>query len=374
MWKIPLTDVDFDDREVEAIQSVIRSGWLSAGERVAEFERRFAEFVGVRHAIAVSNATAALHLVHVALGIGPGDEVILPSLHFVAGANSIVYAGGDPVFADIDSLDDLTISPDEIERLITPRTKAIQALHFAGFPCDMGAILEIARRRSLVVIEDACHAVGAAYDGKKCGAIGAAGCFSFYSNKNMTTGEGGMITTDDPEIAEKTRLLRCHGMTSTTHDRHRGNALSYDVVALGHNYRLDEIRAALGLVQLAKLEEGNARRERLACRYREQLRDVGVPFSKPHGQSSNHIFPIILDDGVPRAEFMLSLRKKGIQTSIHYPATHLLSFYRERADQEIRLPNTEQVSSREVTLPLFPTMSETQVDDVCEAVSDILRG
>lgn len=372
MWKIPLFDVNFDDAEVKSVSEAILSGWLSSGERVAEFEAKFAEYIGTKHAIAVTTGTAALHLAHVSLGIGPGDEVICPSLHFVAGPNSVVYTGADPVFTDITSLDDLTISPRDIEKNITPKTKAIQVMHFAGYPCDMGAIMNIAARRDLLVIEDACHAIGAQYGNQYCGTIGTIGCFSFFPNKNMTTGEGGMIVTNNPEIAAKIRLLRCHGMTTTTHERHRGEVSTYDVVALGNNYRLDEMRAAMGISQLEKLDNANARRTALAARYRQRLKGVSIPFPEPHGTSSHHIFPMILGEGVARPDFMLAMRDKGIQTSIHYPAAHQLSYYRERAWREVSLPVTEEAASREVTLPLFPTMDVAQVDYICDSVAEIL--
>ena len=232
MWKVPLFDIDFDATEAAAVQAVLRSGWLTMGEVSQRFERRFGEFIGVKHALAVSNGTAALHLACLAAGIGPDDEVICPSFTFVACANAILYSGGTPVFADITNALDLNVSPIDIEAKITQKTKALLVVHYAGFPCDMDSITELAGRYDLHIIEDCAHAPGTEYNGKKCGAIGHLGCFSFFSNKNMTTAEGGMITTDSDELAEKIRLLRCHGMSSQTLERHNGRTFAYDVVNL----------------------------------------------------------------------------------------------------------------------------------------------
>ena len=226
MWEIPLFDIGFNEKEMIAVQKVLSSGWLTMGEQTEMFEREFADFINVKHAIAVSNCTAALHLANLALGIGENDEVLCPSLSFVAGSNSIVYTGAKPVFADITDLSDFNISPVDIEKKVSARTKAIQIVHYAGNPCDMDHIMEIARKHGLSVIEDCAHAPGSEYNGRKCGAIGDIGCFSFFSNKNMTTAEGGMITTNSDDLAKKIKLMRSHGMTAMTLDRHKGRAFS----------------------------------------------------------------------------------------------------------------------------------------------------
>ncbi len=223
-WRVPLADVVVGDELVEAVLDVVRSGWWSMGPRVEEFEHAFADFTGAKHAIAVANGTAALHLALIAAGCGPGDEVVVPSLNFVAAANTIVHTGAEPVFCDIAGPGDLNLDPRDLESAVTERTKAVVVLHYGGHPCDMGAVLEIAGRHGLVVVEDAAHAPGAKYEGRSCGTIGAAGCFSFFSNKNLPVGEGGMIVTDDDELAGRLRLLRSHGMTTLTWDRHRGHA------------------------------------------------------------------------------------------------------------------------------------------------------
>lgn len=369
-WRIPLSDIDFDDNEALAVQNVIKSRWLTMGKVTQDFEASFAGYIQTKHAIAVTNATAALHLACLALGIGPGDEVIVPSLTFVATANAVRYVGATPVFADIISLDDLNISPTAINSLITSRTRAIIVVHYAGYPCDMPAILSIAKQHGLFVIEDDAHAVGSELNGRKLGTWGDIGCFSFFSNKNMTTGEGGMMTTDNDDLAQKFSRLRSHGMTSLTWDRHKGHAWSYDVVDLGYNYRIDEIRAALGLAQLAKVEKNNECRRHLSQLYRSELQkfvsQVNIPFQNHEGKTSAHIMPILLPKGTDREQFMGSMKKQGIQTSFHYPPVHTFTAY--NSDTKWNLPVTEEVASREVTLPLFPTMSVEDMDTVVSAV------
>lgn len=376
-WRVPLSDIDLDDAELAGVERVLRSRWLSMGPVTREFEAAFAQMVGVRHALAVSNGTTALHLAYAALGLGPGDEVIVPALTFVATANAILYTGATPVFADITSLDDLTVSPDDIAAKITPATRAIAVMHYGGYLCDMTAIRVLAERHGLAIVEDACHAPGATYQGRGAGALGTVGCFSFFANKNIAMGEGGMVVTDDDELAERIRLMRSHGMTTLTWDRHRGHAASYDVVRTGYNYRLDEIHAAIGLAQLAKLARNNARRGEIVAQYRaafDGLAGLRVPFAAPlpGSQPAYHIFPVILDEAVDRAAFMARLRELGIQSSIHYPPVHQFTAFRERT-QGVMLPLTEAVGRREVTLPLFPTMRDAQVAAVIDAVRGALQ-
>jgi dTDP-4-amino-4,6-dideoxygalactose transaminase len=370
MWEIPLFDIGFNEKEMIAVQKVLSSGWLTMGEQTEMFEREFADFINVKHAIAVSNCTAALHLANLSLNIGENDEVICPSLSFVAGSNSIVYTGAKPVFADITDLSDFNISPVDIEKKISARTKAIQIVHYAGNPCNMDHIMEIADKHGAYVIEDCAHAPGSEYNGRKCGTIGDIGCFSFFSNKNMTTAEGGMITTNNDGLAEKIKLMRSHGMTTMTLDRHKGRAFSYDVVELGYNYRIDEMRSAIGIVQLEKLEDDNIRRREIDQIYREGLADVcciKVPFNIKGDHSSHHIFPVLLDKEVSRQGFMEYLKKKGIQTSIHYPPIHLFDYYRRNFGyHEGMLSITEEVAEREVTLPLYPSMTDKDVNRVCD--------
>ena len=372
-WRVPLVDLAYGDEEKQAVLKVLDSHWLTMGGVTQQFEKEFARFVGAEHAVAVSNATVALHLACLAAGLGPGDEVIAPSLTFVATANAVLYTGAQVRFADIISETDLTLSPQAISALIGPRTKAIIVMHYAGFPCKMQAILEIASQHGLAVIEDAAHAAGAWLDGKHLGVWGDVGCFSFFSNKNLATGEGGMIVTNRSDLAEKARLLRSHAMTSVTWDRHQGRYYTYDVVELGYNYRIDEIRSALGLAQLEKLEVNNARRRAITRRYWDGLKNAGLvlPFHASDGAPgiipSCHIFPCLLPAEIERTRFIDAMRSEGIQTSIHYPPVHQLTYY-EKKYSPPRLPITETAASREVTLPLFPTMSDEQIEQVMSGV------
>ena len=369
-WKIPLSDIDLGNEEIEVAIEVLRSKWLSMGPVTQRFEEEFAEYLGVKHAFGVSNGTAALHIAHLVSGIKMGDEVIVPSLTFVATANSALYCGAKPVFADITGLDNFNISPDDILEKITNRTKAITMVHYSGDPCDMDAIMEIAEDYNLLVIEDAAHAPGAEYQGTKCGTIGDIGCFSFFANKNLVTGEGGMVVTNDDTLAEKIRIIRSQGMTTLTWNRHKGHAHSYDVVDMGFNYRINEIASAIGSVQLKKLGENNERRRKIVEEYRKKLKDISgisVPFKDHKEKPSCHIFPILLSESINRDEFMDGLKEKGIQTSIHYPPVHLFTYYRKMFGfKEGMLPKTEFVGEHEVTLPLYPMMN---VEDVKHVIS-----
>lgn len=372
-WRVPLADLNLGIEEENAVLDVMRSGWLTMGAVTQAFEQEFAAFVGAKHAITVNNATAALHLACMAVGLGPGDEVILPSLTFVATANAVRYTGATVVFADIESPDWLCICPQAIEEQITEKTKAIIVMHYAGFACDMPAIMRIAKKFGLAVIEDAAHAVGSSLEGKALGTWGDVGCYSFFGNKNMTTGEGGMLVTDDDQLAEKIRIMRSHGMTTLTWDRYKGHASTYDVVELGYNYRLDEIRSAIGREQLKKLPAGNARRQVLVSRYREAFGamapELGLPFGENKGISSQHIFPVLLPEGINKEAFRELLKQDGIQTSFHYPPVHHFEIYRDPVQKyEQTLWMTEHVANRQVTLPLFPTMTDVQQLMVIESV------
>jgi dTDP-4-amino-4,6-dideoxygalactose transaminase len=299
--------------------------------------------------------------------------VIVPSLTFVATANAVLYTGAEVRFADILGAAELNLSPSSIAKAITSRTKAIIVMHYGGYPCRMDTIQEIADRHNLFVIEDAAHAPGASLNGRALGTWGELGCFSFFSNKNLSTGEGGMLVTEREDLSRKIRNLRSHGMTSLTWDRHKGHAYSYDVVDLGYNYRIDEMRSALGIVQLGKLETNNQKRKRITERYWHSLEATGVtlPFKGLGGSPVHHIFPILLPEGMDRKAFIDDLRDEGIQTSIHYPPIHHFSYYRERYPG-ISLPETEAVARREVTLPLYPEMGDEDVEQVVSAVRKAL--
>jgi dTDP-4-amino-4,6-dideoxygalactose transaminase len=372
-WKVPLADLDFGAEEENAVLAVLRSKWLTMGAVTQTFEEEFGRSVQTRHAFAVSNATVALHLACTALGIGPGDEVIVPSLTFVATANAVLYTGATVRFADIIGPQELTIDPAEIEKLITPQTKAIIVMHYAGFPCRLPEIMTIAKKHGVAVIEDAAHCPGAALDGKALGTWGDVGCFSFFSNKNLSTGEGGMVVTDRDDLAARIRLQRSHGMTTLTYDRHKGHAHSYDVTALGYNYRIDEIRSAIGLEQLKKLTHNNARRQVFTAVYRQALAGsrISMPFEGPFEQAAYHILPALLPEGANREAIIDEMKALGIQTSIHYPPIHTFTYYRARFG-EIHLPKTENIAQREITLPLYPTMGEEKVHFVADSLRKIV--
>jgi len=343
------------------------------GPRVEEFEQAFAEFTGAGHAIAVANGTAALHLALLAAGCGPGDEVVVPSLNFVAAANAIVHTGAAPVFCDIAGPDDLNLDPADVEAALSERTKAVLVLHYGGHPCDMDAVLGPAERRGLLVIEDAAHAPGATYRGRACGTLGAIGCFSFFSNKNLPVGEGGMIVTDDEQLAAQLRLLRSHGMTTLTWDRHRGHASSYDVVLPGFNYRLDEIRAVVGLAQLRRLPEENAARAEVVARYRDRLHGTSgltMPFAPVEGlKPSHHLAVVVLPEGAERDGIRSSLEDRGIQTSVHYPPIHGFTAYH---GSHRALPRTDALAERLLTLPLYGGLRDEQVEAVIDGLLQTL--
>lgn len=377
MWKYPLSDIDLGKEEEQGVIKVLRSGWLSTGPVTENFEKAFSEYLGGGHAIAVSNGTAALHLALACLDLKEGDEVILPSLTFVATANAVLYAGATPVFADISGIDNLNISAGEIERKVTRRTRAIVVMHYGGHPCDMESIMSIARRRRLYVVEDAAHAPGAEYQRAKCGAIGDLGCFSFFSNKNIVTGEGGLVFIRHKNLAEKIREMRSHGMKSLSWDKYRGRLSSYDIERLGYNYRTTEIQSVLGLVQLKKLDRNNRKRKRLVEAYFKELqrvKGISLPFSQAIGTPSYHLFSILLTSDIDRGKVMEKLKHFGIQTSVHYPPVHLFSLYRKRFGfKEGMLPNTEEVSRRELTLPLHPLMNPGDVRWIAKRLKDVIR-
>ena len=301
---------------------------------------------------------------------------MLPSLNFVAAANVVVHTGATPVFCDILGEEDLNLDPRDLEAALSPATKAVIALHYGGHPCAMDEVLALAADRGFAVVEDAAHAPGATLDGRPCGSIGAIGCFSFFSNKNLPVGEGGMIVTNDDELSERLRLLRSHGMTTLTWDRHRGHAHSYDVVTHGFNYRLDEIRAAMALVQLDRLAEGNAARARIVERYRTLLdgvEGISMPFGRqPEGaSSSHHLAVVLLPPSVLRGEVREALAARRIQTSVHYPPIHSFTAFRELSRRP--LPRTDALAERILTLPLYPHLADEQVELVAQELVAAVR-
>jgi len=378
-WRIPLSDLDYGSEEADAVQRVIASKWLSMGPEVQAFEQEFAAMQEAEHALAVSSATAGLHLALLALGVGPGDEVIQPALNFVAAANMTVAVGATPVFADICGLDEPTIDPSEVERVISPQTKAVVVMHYGGSLCRMGELTELCAARGIAIIEDACHAVGVAYrdarnrwpNGIMAGSIGDISAFSFFSNKNIAAGEGGMVVTNRADLAERVRLLRSHGMTTLTWDRHKGHAGSYDVVNPGYNYRLDELHAALGRAQLTKLARNNQRRRELLASYRDAAQSLGgwtMPFANTIEFSSGHLMVIVAPDPEIRDRAVHALRQSDIQSSMHYPCVADFTGFAGGSGENLEL--TRQFTRRAITLPLYPTMEPDRVDDIVE----VLRG
>lgn len=377
MWKVQLFKLNYDSRELDAVAQVLESGWLTMGEQTSLFESSFSSFIGNGvNSLAVSNCTAALHMALLSSGVGVGDEVIIPGLTFVADANVVKLCGAKPVLADAESLNNWNVSAQTIEKCVTPKTKAVIVVHFAGYPCEMQSIVNLCKSKNLKLIEDVAHAPGASVDGRLCGSWGDFGCFSFFSNKNLSIGEGGMITTSNNRLFNRLQKLRSHGMTSLTLDRHKGRAVSYDVVEPGLNYRMDEMRAAIGLVQLQKLEEANCKREALTLRYVSNLRDsnVSIPFlTLPYEfKSVYHIMPVLLPSGIDRTLIMKILKELGVQTSIHYPP--FWDFQAFRKDfKKSDCPVIAEIDERELTLPLFPTMTFEQVDFVTNSLLEIVQ-
>lgn len=375
MWNVQLFKLNFDEREVSAVADVVRGGWLTMGEQTKRFEAAFADYLGQDvKAAAVSNGTAALHLALLALGVGAGDEVIIPSLTFVADINTVLLTGATPVIADCISWDDWNIDPADIARKITPSTKAVMIVHYAGYPCAMDEIVSLCQLHGLALIEDCAHAPGARYKGRRVGSFGDFGCFSFFTNKNLSVGEGGMVTTCSSEHDQKIRFLRSHGMTTLTLDRHQGRAISYDVERPGLNYRIDEMRAALGLVQLDKLNEANRRRQQVVERYVTALRDIKglvIPFMKLRDvEPVFHIFPVLLPHAIDRLAVIEHLKQAGVQSSIHYPLLQDFSAFTDLALGAT--PIAAEISRRELTLPLYPTITEEEVDIVIKSFREAL--
>lgn len=375
-YQIPLFDLNFDEKEANAAADTIRSGWISTGPKCVELEKQFADMLGAEYAVSVTNCTAALFLSCLVCGVGPGDEVIVPSLTFAASANCIRYAGGTPVFADIVGPEHINIDPEDIRRKITPRTKAIVVVDMAGFPAKMDEILAIAKENNLKVIEDSCHGPLSEYHGQKLGTIGDCSAFSFFSNKNISTGEGGMFVTNNKEFADRARLLRSHGMTTMSYQRASGHATQYDIVELGYNFRMDDIRASIAIEQLKKLQPDLEKRSIVRNHYVQRLseiQDIVVPFSDNTEFVSNYIMPTVLKIGTveDRDRIRNQLHDAGIQTSVHYPAIHRFSIYKEYAS---KLPQTEFVTDHEITLPMYARLTIEQVDYIVDTYKEVLRG
>ncbi|MFD6433657.1 DegT/DnrJ/EryC1/StrS family aminotransferase [Streptomyces venezuelae] len=360
--------------EIDAVTQVLRSGWLSTGPVTEDFEGKYAAALGVGSAVAVSNGTAALHLAVLSLDLGPGDEVVLPSLNFVSAAATVALSGATPVFADVKGAHDLCIDPEDAARRITPRTRAIVAMHYGGHPADLTALAHLARTHGLALIEDCAHAPVTDSPHGMLGTVGDIGCFSFFATKNLAMGEGGMVVARDPAVADRIRRLRSHALTVSAQQRHHGGSSLYDVDTLGLNYRPTEIGCAIGRVQLEALPAGQVRRQEAVAMYREQLAplpDITVPYAdRPVEGSAHHLFAVVLPEGADRDALQDRLRAARIQSGVHYPPTHLFSAYQRRSrGGPCRLPVTEDVMARQLSLPLHPGIGKDEVRQVVEAVS-----
>jgi len=371
MWKVQLFKLNYDERESKAVKDIVDSGWITMGETTKKFEDGFSSLLGNDvKSTAVSNGTAALHMALLGLGINSGDEVIIPALTFVADINVVRMVGATPILADCGSYDDWNITAESIKKVITPNTRALILVHFAGFPCQMDEIIQLCKENNIDIIEDCAHAPGAKYKGQTVGTFGKYGCFSFFTNKNLSVGEGGMLTTCDEDLAQQAKYFRSHGMTALTLDRHKGRAITYDVAQSGLNYRIDEMRSSLGLIQLEKLEQANHQRKVLVKRYLENLKDVkniSIPFQDlTNIEPVYHIFPILLDKSLDRIEVITKLKEDGIQSSIHYPVFKDFTAFKNIGLNSA--PVAEDIATRELTLPLYPTMGIESVDLVCDSL------
>ena len=373
---IPFSRPWIDDTEIEAVSQVLASKWISTGNRVREFERAFAEYLGVKHAIAVSSCTAALHLSLIVAGVGSGDEVITTPYTFTATAEAIRYVDAKPVFVDIHP-DTLNIDTNKIAQAITARTKAILPVHIAGIPCDMDALRDITQSYNLTLIDDAAHAIPVEYSGQHIGAIGDLSAFSFYANKNLTTGEGGMITTNSDAFAEPLRTMRLHGIDKDAWARQsQRNIWHYDIATEGYKYNMTDIQAAMGVCQLMKLNKQHERRRNFAQMYQTELTkfpEISTPVAPENPREHAwHLYIIQLQTG-NRDDFVASLRAANIECSVHYIPLHLFEFYQERYGYRVGdFPCAEAAFERVVSLPLHPGLTEADVHIVIDAIGKAL--
>lgn len=375
---IPYSRQNIDEDDIAAVVEVLRSNWLTTGPKVAEFETAFAKFCGTKEAVAVSNGTAALHCVTHVLGLGPGDEVLVPAITFVASANAVRYVGATPIHCDVDE-ETLLIDPADVERKITPRTRAIVAVDYAGQACDYGRLNKIAEQHDLFVIADACHALGGAIDEKAVGSLADFSTFSFHPVKPMTTGEGGMIATNDVEAAGRMRIFRNHGITSDFRSREQAGTWAYDMCEVGQNYRLTDLQSALGISQLRKLPGWVTERQALAARYREILKDsttvraLGV---RPGVSHAYHLFVVALQNDASdvRDEVFKAMRSRGIGVNVLYRPIYAHSaLAQERIDHSPNCPVAERMSDRILALPLFPGLPLETVDFICIELNEVIR-
>jgi dTDP-4-amino-4,6-dideoxygalactose transaminase len=373
--EIPVFDIRVEQEDLDAVEEALRGGWWTMGPRVEALEEEFAERIGSAHGVALSSCTTALHLALLCAGVGPGDEVILPSFTFVATAAAVLYCGAVPVFADICGEHDLGIDPELVERALTPKTRAVIPVHYAGFPAAADRIGELCDARGIVMVEDCAHAPAASLGGRNLGSLGFAGCFSFFSNKVLSAGEGGMLITDDLHAATRARSLRNQGLLHNSLQRHEGTAPRYDVLDVGFNYRIDEMRAALISSRMRRLDQEVERRRELMHRYRKGLRGmkgVDVPYTDEGVDESSCYTLAVLVDPEERDAVRTRMGESGVQTTLAYTGVHEFSFFRE-LQPRVSLPRTESVGRRIINLPLFPHLTEDEQDHVLEVLEASLR-
>lgn len=364
---IPVFRPSIGEEEIVAVNDVLRSGWIGQGPKVADFENNFASYIGAKYAVALNSCTSALHLALTTFGISKGDEVLLPTLTFVSTAHAVEYTQAKPVFCDIDP-DTFCISVEDMKNKLTPNSKALIPVHYGGHPCEMDELLKVSKEYNLVIIDDAAHACGAEYKGRKIGSIGDATCFSFHAVKNIATGDGGMITTDDEEIAGQLEKNRWLGIDKTTWKRTKGHGYDwyYEVSVLGYKYHMNDIAAAIGLEQLKKLDSMNARRREIVTRYNETFRNIPwitPPIEKPYVKSALHNYVIKTHY---RDELHQYLKTKRIATSVHYMPIHLHPYYTEK--YRPNLPVAEQIWHELLTLPLYPDLTDTEISYIVDSV------
>lgn len=373
---IPYGRQTIEEDDIQAVVDVLRSNYLTTGPKIAEFEKMVADYVGAKYAVAISNGTSALHATCFAAGIKPGDEVITTPLTFAASANCVLYCGGTPVFADVDPKT-YNIDPEDIRRKITDKTKAIIAVHLAGQPCDMDEIHKIAKEHDLLVIEDGAHALGSVYKGKKVGTLSDMTTFSFHPVKPITTGEGGMIVTDNEEFYQKMMLFRSHGITRDENLMTRNDGpWFYQQLDLGYNYRITDIQCALGCSQMKKLDRFLALRKEIVARYNEAFADcenIIIPYQLPETESGWHLY-IVQVKNCDRRKVFEALREHGIAVNVHYIPVYLHPYYQEHGYKDVHCRNAEEVYSHIISLPLYPTLTEEQQQYVIETLKYVING
>jgi dTDP-4-amino-4,6-dideoxygalactose transaminase len=368
----------FVQKEINEVVKTLKSGWVTTGAKTRTLEENFKKYIGVDYAIALNSATAALHLGLLAVGVKPGDEVIVPAMTFGASANTIVHCGATPVFVDCER-DSMNIDPKMIEKAITGKTRAIVVVHVAGRACDMRAIMAIAKKHKLKIVQDSAHAVETQFNGKNVGSYGNVSCYSFHAIKNLTTGEGGMLTLDNAEAATRSKVLSLHGMSADAWNRYGSSGYKhYDIVEAGFKYNMMDVQASLGIHQLAKIEKNWKKREKIWNAYMKELRGLPIILPAPIKKGDKHayhMFTVLIDTdktSVTRDQFLNEMAARNIGTGVHYRALHLMSYYRKTlGHKEGDFPNAEWIGERTVSIPIMPYLTSRDVKDVIDAIKDV---